>query len=141
MSSDYLFAHSLSLTNPAPPPPKVTGLTAVHLLLSLSSSSSSTLLLIILEKLEKKKIWLLLIIIFYVAATGSLLHSMSRFRLAADPQTDPDDLSRPGHILPLRCRPGGVLKRAGHTEASVDIARRWQARSSLCGQLRARSNA
>jgi 3,4-dihydroxy 2-butanone 4-phosphate synthase/GTP cyclohydrolase II len=36
--------------------------------------------------------------------------------------TEPDDLSRPGHIFPLRAKAGGVLRRAGHTEASVDIA-------------------
>jgi len=40
-----------------------------------------------------------------------------------DPQTRPGDLNRPGHIFPLRYRPGGVLKRAGHTEAAVDLAR------------------
>ena len=40
-----------------------------------------------------------------------------------DPATAPDDLTRPGHIFPLRYRDGGVLKRAGHTEASVDLAR------------------
>ena len=37
--------------------------------------------------------------------------------------TRPDDLARPGHIFPLRYREGGVLKRAGHTEAAVDLAR------------------
>jgi 3,4-dihydroxy 2-butanone 4-phosphate synthase/GTP cyclohydrolase II len=40
-----------------------------------------------------------------------------------DPATEPEDLSRPGHIFPLRYREGGVLKRAGHTEAAVDLAR------------------
>jgi 3,4-dihydroxy 2-butanone 4-phosphate synthase/GTP cyclohydrolase II len=40
-----------------------------------------------------------------------------------DPATRPDDLIRPGHMFPLRAQPGGVLKRAGHTEASVDLAR------------------
>src|SRR2546428_8686534 len=35
----------------------------------------------------------------------------------------PEDLTRPGHILPLRAMPGGVLRRAGHTEAAVDLAR------------------
>jgi 3,4-dihydroxy 2-butanone 4-phosphate synthase / GTP cyclohydrolase II len=40
-----------------------------------------------------------------------------------DPSTRPDDLARPGHILPLEYRDGGVLKRAGHTEAAVDLAR------------------
>jgi 3,4-dihydroxy 2-butanone 4-phosphate synthase/GTP cyclohydrolase II len=39
------------------------------------------------------------------------------------PQTRPEDLARPGHIFPLRYREGGVLKRAGHTEAAVDLAR------------------
>ncbi len=40
-----------------------------------------------------------------------------------DPATRPDDLARPGHIFPLRARPGGVLVRAGQTEAAVDLAR------------------
>jgi 3,4-dihydroxy 2-butanone 4-phosphate synthase/GTP cyclohydrolase II len=40
-----------------------------------------------------------------------------------DPETTHTDLARPGHIFPLRYREGGVLKRAGHTEASVDLAR------------------
>ena len=40
-----------------------------------------------------------------------------------DPATRPGDLARPGHILPLEAREGGVLKRAGHTEATVDLSR------------------
>ena len=40
-----------------------------------------------------------------------------------DPATKPDDLARPGHVFPLRYREGGVLKRGGHTEAAVDLAR------------------
>lgn len=40
-----------------------------------------------------------------------------------DPNTRPEDLSRPGHIFPLRAKNAGVLRRAGHTEATVDIAR------------------
>src|SRR2546423_231999 len=40
-----------------------------------------------------------------------------------DERTRPEDLARPGHIFPLRYREGGVLKRAGHTEAAVDLAR------------------
>jgi 3,4-dihydroxy 2-butanone 4-phosphate synthase/GTP cyclohydrolase II len=44
-------------------------------------------------------------------------------RALADPGTVADDLNRPGHIFPLRYRPGGVLKRAGHTEATVDLCR------------------
>jgi 3,4-dihydroxy 2-butanone 4-phosphate synthase/GTP cyclohydrolase II len=42
---------------------------------------------------------------------------------AIDPKTIPADLARPGHVFPLRARPGGVLVRAGQTEASVDLAR------------------
>jgi 3,4-dihydroxy 2-butanone 4-phosphate synthase/GTP cyclohydrolase II len=42
---------------------------------------------------------------------------------AIDPATRPEDLSRPGHVFPLRAKPGGVLERAGHTEAAVDLAR------------------
>src|ERR1700756_1930772 len=41
---------------------------------------------------------------------------------AIDPKTKPQDLARPGHIFPLRARKGGVLVRAGQTEASVDLA-------------------
>jgi len=44
-------------------------------------------------------------------------------RSLIDPGTRPDDLTRPGHIHVLRARDGGVLKRAGHTEAAVDLAR------------------
>jgi 3,4-dihydroxy 2-butanone 4-phosphate synthase / GTP cyclohydrolase II len=40
-----------------------------------------------------------------------------------DPGTEPDDLRRPGHVFPLRARRGGVLERAGHTEAAADLAR------------------
>ncbi|MEO6258986.1 MAG: bifunctional 3,4-dihydroxy-2-butanone-4-phosphate synthase/GTP cyclohydrolase II [Thermoanaerobaculia bacterium] len=43
-------------------------------------------------------------------------------RVAIEPKTRPADLLRPGHIFPLRARKGGVLKRAGQTEASVDLA-------------------
>ncbi|SFT82360.1 GTP cyclohydrolase II /3,4-dihydroxy-2-butanone 4-phosphate synthase [Geodermatophilus amargosae] len=44
-------------------------------------------------------------------------------RLLADPRTEPGDLTRPGHLLPLRTREGGVLVRPGHAEAAVDLAR------------------
>ena len=44
-------------------------------------------------------------------------------QVAIDPATRPNDLARPGHIFPLRARKGGVLVRAGQTEASVDLAR------------------
>jgi 3,4-dihydroxy 2-butanone 4-phosphate synthase/GTP cyclohydrolase II len=44
-------------------------------------------------------------------------------RVLADPATTPQDVTRPGHVLPLRYHPGGVLRRLGHTEASVDLLR------------------
>jgi 3,4-dihydroxy 2-butanone 4-phosphate synthase / GTP cyclohydrolase II len=44
-------------------------------------------------------------------------------QLLANPKTQPADLVRPGHVFPLRYRDGGVLRRAGHTEAAVDLAR------------------
>ena len=44
-------------------------------------------------------------------------------RLLADPASTPGDFVRPGHVVPLRARPGGVLERPGHTEATVDLCR------------------
>lgn len=44
-------------------------------------------------------------------------------RLLADPDTGPTDLARPGHVVPLRARDGGVLRRPGHTEAAIDLIR------------------
>jgi 3,4-dihydroxy 2-butanone 4-phosphate synthase/GTP cyclohydrolase II len=44
-------------------------------------------------------------------------------RKVLDPAAKPGDFHRPGHVFPLRARPGGVLERRGHTEASVDLAR------------------
>lgn len=44
-------------------------------------------------------------------------------QVAINPATHPDDLTRPGHIFPIRAKEGGVLKRAGHTEAAVDLCR------------------
>jgi 3,4-dihydroxy 2-butanone 4-phosphate synthase/GTP cyclohydrolase II len=44
-------------------------------------------------------------------------------RALSDPRSAADDFVRPGHVFPLRARPGGVLKRAGHTEAAVDLTR------------------
>jgi len=56
--------------------------------------------------------------------TGISAFDRSRtIQVAIDPATRPDDLARPGHIFPLRARKGGVLVRAGQTEASVDLAR------------------
>jgi 3,4-dihydroxy 2-butanone 4-phosphate synthase/GTP cyclohydrolase II len=43
-------------------------------------------------------------------------------RILADPAARPEQLVQPGHVFPLRARPGGVLERAGHTEAAVDLA-------------------
>lgn len=56
--------------------------------------------------------------------TGISAHDRSKTVLALiDPATTPEDLGKPGHIFPLRAKKGGVLRRAGHTEATVDLAR------------------
>lgn len=56
-------------------------------------------------------------------STGISAYDRTRtIRLLADPNTRPDELVQPGHVFPLRARPGGVLERAGHTEAAVDLA-------------------
>jgi len=56
--------------------------------------------------------------------TGISAYDRARtIRAAIDPATRPSDLARPGHVFPLRARKGGVLVRAGQTEASVDLAR------------------
>ncbi|MGE5741008.1 MAG: 3,4-dihydroxy-2-butanone-4-phosphate synthase, partial [Candidatus Aminicenantes bacterium RBG_16_66_30] len=56
--------------------------------------------------------------------TGISAHDRARTVLAAiDPATKPEDLARPGHIFPLQAAEGGVLSRAGQTEAAVDLAR------------------
>jgi len=57
-------------------------------------------------------------------STGISAEDRARtIQVAIHPTTRADDLRRPGHIFPLRARQGGVLKRAGHTEAAVDLAR------------------
>jgi 3,4-dihydroxy 2-butanone 4-phosphate synthase / GTP cyclohydrolase II len=56
--------------------------------------------------------------------TGISAHDRARtIQVAINPATQPHDLARPGHMFPLRARKGGVLVRAGQTEASVDLAR------------------
>jgi len=56
--------------------------------------------------------------------TGISAYDRARtIQVAIDPRTRPSDLARPGHVFPLRARKGGVLVRAGQTEASVDLAR------------------
>ncbi len=56
--------------------------------------------------------------------TGISAHDRARtIQALIDPRTRPDDLVRPGHVFPLRAREGGVLVRAGHTEAAVDLTR------------------
>ena len=57
-------------------------------------------------------------------STGISAEDRARtIQVAINPTTKPEELRRPGHIFPLRARPGGVLKRAGHTEAAVDLSR------------------
>jgi len=56
--------------------------------------------------------------------TGSSAHDRATtIKALIDPRTKPQDLARPGHVFPLRAMEGGVLRRAGHTEAVVDLAR------------------
>ena len=56
--------------------------------------------------------------------TGISAHDRARtVSVAIDPRSKPADLATPGHVFPLRARDGGVLVRAGHTEAAVDVAR------------------
>src|ERR1700748_2971547 len=56
--------------------------------------------------------------------TGISAHDRAKtIEALIDPKTKKDDLGRPGHIFPLRAKKGGVLRRAGHTEAAIDLAR------------------
>jgi 3,4-dihydroxy 2-butanone 4-phosphate synthase/GTP cyclohydrolase II len=56
--------------------------------------------------------------------TGISAYDRARtVQVMINPETRPDDLVQPGHIFPLRAKPGGVLRRAGHTEAGVDLTR------------------
>ena len=55
--------------------------------------------------------------------TGISAHDRAKtIEVLVDPETEPSDLRRPGHIFPLKARPGGVLRRVGQTEAAVDLA-------------------
>ncbi len=60
---------------------------------------------------------------FGVTTGISAYDRATTIRVAVDPESKPEDLRRPGHISPLVAKSGGVLKRAGHTEAAVDLAR------------------
>jgi 3,4-dihydroxy 2-butanone 4-phosphate synthase / GTP cyclohydrolase II len=60
---------------------------------------------------------------FGVTTGISAADRAATIRVAIDPATVPQDLRRPGHVFPLRARPGGVLQRVGQTEASIDLAR------------------
>ncbi|MFA5451885.1 MAG: 3,4-dihydroxy-2-butanone-4-phosphate synthase, partial [Dehalococcoidales bacterium] len=56
--------------------------------------------------------------------TGISAHDRAHtIQTVIDPKTRPEDIARPGHIFPLRAKDGGVLIRAGHTEAAVDLVR------------------
>ncbi len=64
-----------------------------------------------------------------IGAKGKITTGISAYDRAVtiqtvvDPRTRPEDISKPGHVFPLRASEGGVLRRAGHTEAAVDLAR------------------
>ena len=73
---------------------------------------------------EFKTAWTVSIDARHGITTGISAYDRSRtVKALIDPKTKKDDLVRPGHIFPLRSREGGVLVRAGHTEASVDLTR------------------
>ncbi|NSL87808.1 bifunctional 3,4-dihydroxy-2-butanone-4-phosphate synthase/GTP cyclohydrolase II [Chitinophaga solisilvae] len=56
--------------------------------------------------------------------TGISAHDRAKtVQALIDPNTKPEDLGKPGHIFPLKAKSGGVLRRAGHTEATIDLAR------------------
>ncbi len=56
--------------------------------------------------------------------TGISAHDRARtIQVAIDPHSTPEDLVQPGHVFPLKSKPGGALERTGHTEAAVDLAR------------------
>src|SRR5256886_9860283 len=59
---------------------------------------------------------------FGVTTGISAADRAATMRVAIDPAAVPGDLRRPGHVFPLRARPGGVLQRVGQTEASIDLA-------------------
>ncbi len=60
----------------------------------------------------------------YGCTTGISVHDRSKtIKAITDENTKPEELGRPGHIFPLVAKKGGVLRRTGHTEASIDLAR------------------
>ena len=66
-------------------------------------------------------------------STGISAYDRTRtIQILADPNSHPEQLVQPGHVFPLRARPGGVLQRAGHTEAAVDLARIAGCRPQAC---------
>src|SRR3979411_2212939 len=72
--------------------------------------------------------------------TGISAHDRAAtIQTIANPKSAPDDLVQPGHIFPLRAKDGGVLRRAGHTEAAVDLARMagLEPAGGLCGTFNA----
>ncbi len=57
-------------------------------------------------------------------STGISAHDRAKtVQVLLDPKTKPGDLMKPGHLFPLQAVPGGVLRRAGHTEAAVDLSK------------------
>ena len=71
-----------------------------------------------------KTAWMISVDAAKGVTTGISAHDRSRtIEILINPQSKPEDLSRPGHIFPLKARQGGCLVRAGHTEATIDLMR------------------
>jgi len=76
------------------------------------------------ENTDPRKTAFTISVDLHTCSTGiSAFERSQTIQALIDPRTKPQDLVRPGHIFPLRAQPGGVLVRAGHTEAAVDLAR------------------
>ncbi|MBN2739073.1 MAG: bifunctional 3,4-dihydroxy-2-butanone-4-phosphate synthase/GTP cyclohydrolase II [Spirochaetales bacterium] len=80
--------------------------------------------LMVSQNTEKMKTAFTVSVDAKTCTTGiSAFERCDTIKALANPDSEPDDFMRPGHIFPLRAETGGVLKRAGHTEAAIDLAR------------------
>jgi 3,4-dihydroxy 2-butanone 4-phosphate synthase / GTP cyclohydrolase II len=109
---NFLATHGRGLICLALPPERCEAL-GLHQMTEANSESLRTAFTVSIDAASR----------FGVSTGISAADRAATIRVAIDPQTVPSDLRRPGHVFPLRARPGGVLQRVGHTEASMDLAR------------------